>query len=110
VEVSRARACISYYKSPSTLLNIGQPFKVNHLNMIYIVLFAILLRHGLVMAGLGDLQRPANQISISQSSALGLTGLIWTRYALAITPKNWSLFSVNLFVAITALYQVSRGV
>ncbi|OAD55428.1 Apoptotic protease-activating factor 1 [Eufriesea mexicana] len=38
------------------------------------------LTKGLVIAGLGDLQRPANQISISQSSALGITGLIWTRY------------------------------
>ncbi|KAK9303559.1 hypothetical protein QLX08_004784 [Tetragonisca angustula] len=74
-----------------------------------IFFWAPAFKWGLVIAGLGDLQRPANQISISQSSALGLTGLIWTRYALAITPKNWSLFSVNLFVAITALYQVSRG-
>ncbi|XP_017759731.1 PREDICTED: mitochondrial pyruvate carrier 3-like [Eufriesea mexicana] len=75
-----------------------------------IFFWAPAFKWGLVIAGLGDLQRPANQISISQSSALGITGLIWTRYSLAITPKNWSLFSVNLFVAITALYQVSRGI
>ncbi|PBC28098.1 Brain protein [Apis cerana cerana] len=71
---------------------------------------AVYKLQGLVIAGLGDLQRPASQISISQSTALGITGLIWTRYSLAITPKNWSLFSVNLFVALTALYQVSRGI
>ncbi|EFN84542.1 Brain protein 44, partial [Harpegnathos saltator] len=64
---------------------------------------------GLVIAGLGDLQRPAHKISISQSCALGITGLIWTRYSLAIIPKNWNLFSVNLFVACTAIYQVSRA-
>lgn len=62
------------------------------------------------MAGIGDLQRPAEKISIAQSGALGLTGAIWTRYSLAITPKNWSLFSVNLFVAFTALYQVARAI
>ncbi|XP_006622913.1 mitochondrial pyruvate carrier 3-like [Apis dorsata] len=75
-----------------------------------IFFWAPAFKWGLVIAGLGDLQRPASQISISQSTALGITGLIWTRYSLAITPKNWSLFSVNLFVALTALYQVSRGI
>ncbi|XP_033191839.1 mitochondrial pyruvate carrier 3-like isoform X1 [Bombus vosnesenskii] len=75
-----------------------------------IFFWAPAFKWGLVIAGLSDLQRPASQISVSQSSALGITGLIWTRYSLAITPKNWSLFSVNLFVAITALYQVSRGI
>lgn len=75
-----------------------------------IFFWAPAFKWGLVIAGLGDLQRPANKISIGQSSALGITGLIWTRYSLAITPKNWSLFSVNLFVACTALYQVSRAV
>jgi len=61
------------------------------------------------MAGLGDLQRPADKVSVSQSGALGITGLIWTRYSLAITPKNWNLFSVNLFVACTAIYQILRA-
>ncbi|XP_015609651.1 mitochondrial pyruvate carrier 2 [Cephus cinctus] len=75
-----------------------------------IFFWAPAFKWGLVLAGLGDLQRPASQISLSQSAALGLTGVIWTRYSLAITPKNWSLFSVNLFVAFTALYQVSRAV
>ena len=75
-----------------------------------IFFWAPAFKWGLVIAGLSDLQRPASQISVTQSSALGITGLIWTRYSLAIIPKNWSLFSVNLFVAITALYQVSRGI
>lgn len=60
------------------------------------------------MAGLGDLQRPAEKLSLSQSGALGATGIIWTRYSMVITPKNWNLFSVNLFVAITAIYQIGR--
>lgn len=68
------------------------------------------LLQGLVIAGLGDLQRPADKISIGQSSSLAVTGIIWTRYSLAITPKNWSLFSVNFFVACTALYQISRAI
>ncbi|KAK0090522.1 hypothetical protein PV325_012576 [Microctonus aethiopoides] len=75
-----------------------------------IFFWAPAFKWGLVLAGLGDLQRPADKISISQSGALGVTGVIWTRYSLAITPKNWSLFSVNLFVAFTALYQVTRAI
>ncbi|KAH0540719.1 mitochondrial pyruvate carrier 2-like [Cotesia glomerata] len=74
-----------------------------------IFFWAPAFKWGLVIAGLGDLQRPADKISMSQSGALGVTGMIWTRYSLAITPKNWSLFSVNLFVAFTALYQVARA-
>lgn len=75
-----------------------------------IFFWAPTFKWGLVIAGLGDLQRPANQLSISQSSALAMTGVIWTRYSLAITPKNWSLFSVNLFVAITSIYQIARAI
>lgn len=64
---------------------------------------------GLVVAGLGDLSRPAEKISKGQSGALAATGLIWSRYSLVIIPKNWGLFSVNLFVAATGLYSLSRA-
>ncbi|XP_075228190.1 mitochondrial pyruvate carrier 2-like [Lycorma delicatula] len=65
---------------------------------------------GLVIAGLGDIQRPAEKLSVSQSSALATTGVVWSRYSLVIIPKNWSLFSVNVFVAITNFYQLTRAV
>lgn len=63
---------------------------------------------GLVIAGISDLSRPVETISIKQSSALALTGFIWSRYSLVIIPKNWGLFSVNLFVGFTGLYQLTR--
>lgn len=69
-----------------------------------------LFKWSLVIAGLGDLQRPAEKISIPQSCALAATGLIWSRYSLVIIPKNWSLFSVNVFVAMTGVYSVARGI
>lgn len=75
-----------------------------------IFFWAPAVKWGLVIAGLGDLQRPADKISIGQSGSLAVTGVIWTRYSLAITPKNWSLFSVNFFVACTALYQIARAI
>ncbi|XP_029055980.1 mitochondrial pyruvate carrier 2 [Osmia lignaria lignaria] len=75
-----------------------------------IFFWAPICKWGLVIAGLSDLKRPANQLSVKQSGSLFVTGLIWTRYSLAITPKNWSLFSVNFFVALTSLYQIGRAI
>lgn len=62
------------------------------------------------MAGIGDLTRPAEKISVPQQASLAATGTIWSRYSLVIIPKNWSLFSVNVFVAITGTYQMIRGI
>lgn len=64
---------------------------------------------GLVIAGLGDLSRPASQLSIGQSASLFATGCIWSRYSLVIIPKNYGLFSVNVFVALIQLVQLTRA-
>lgn len=73
-----------------------------------IFFWAPAFKWSLVVAGIGDLQRPAEKLSITQSGALMATGLIWSRYSLVIIPKNYSLFAVNLFVAITGIYQLKR--
>ena len=62
----------------------------------------------LVIAGIRDIQRPVEKMSVSQNVALTATGLIWSRYAMVITPVNYSLMTVNLFLAGTGLYQLSR--
>ncbi|KAG5683167.1 hypothetical protein PVAND_012464 [Polypedilum vanderplanki] len=64
---------------------------------------------GLVLAGLKDLSRPADQLSVSQSASLAATGIIWSRYSLVIIPKNYGLFSVNLFVGLTQIIQLYRA-
>lgn len=74
-----------------------------------IFFWAPAVKWGLVIAGLGDLARPVDKVSISQSSALLATGVVWARYSLVVIPKNWSLCAVNVFVASSALYQVVRG-
>lgn len=63
----------------------------------------------LVIASLGDLSRPAESLSISQSASLFATGLIWSRYSLAIIPKNYALFAVNVFVAGIQFIQLTRA-
>ncbi|XP_071136148.1 uncharacterized protein [Mytilus edulis] len=63
---------------------------------------------GLVIAGIADIARPAEKLSPPQSTALAATGIVWARYSTVITPKNWNLFTVNIFVGATGLYQLSR--
>ena len=62
----------------------------------------------LVAAGLKDLSRPADKISVSQNVALATTGMIWVRYSLVITPINYSLAAVNFFVGCSGLAQLYR--
>ena len=55
-----------------------------------------------------DFDRPVANISISQQIALCTTGLIWSRYAMVIIPKNWNLMLVNLTLASTGSYHLAR--
>ncbi|XP_070568003.1 uncharacterized protein [Ptychodera flava] len=63
---------------------------------------------GLVIAGIADIARPPEKLSARQSGALAATGCIWARYSMVIIPKNWNLFSVNLFVGLTGMMQLTR--
>ena len=63
---------------------------------------------GLVIAGASDMARPADKLSKNQTISLFLTGTIWSRYSLVITPKNYSLFLVNAFLACVATVQLTR--
>ncbi|CAH4027598.1 unnamed protein product [Pieris brassicae] len=49
-----------------------------------IFFWAPAFKWGLVLAGLGDLQRPVETLSIPQSASLAATGIIWSRYSLAL--------------------------
>ncbi|NP_001279567.1 mitochondrial pyruvate carrier 2b [Callorhinchus milii] len=67
-----------------------------------------IMKWGLVLAGLADMTRPAEKLSLAQSGVLCATGLIWSRYSLVIIPKNWSLFAVNFFVGCAGATQLTR--
>jgi hypothetical protein len=86
-----------------------QPFWNHDAGPKTVFFWAPVFKWGLVIAGIGDLTRPAEKLSVQQSAALAATGVIWSRYSLVIKPKNWSLFSVNVFVAGTQLYQLYRA-
>ncbi|TPX30330.1 hypothetical protein SmJEL517_g06084 [Synchytrium microbalum] len=66
------------------------------------------MKWSLVIAALGDLKRPPEKLSLTQTVALAATGCIWARYSLVIIPVNYQLFAVNIFVGATGLYQLYR--
>jgi len=70
--------------------------------------WAPLMKWCLVAAGVKDLTRPADKLSISQNIALAGTGFIWVRYSFVIIPINRSLAAVNFLVGLSGLTQLGR--
>lgn len=99
------------------LIKSAEPFVPKKLHPLWnhpagpktVFFWAPAFKWSLVIAGLGDLSRPADQLSIGQSASLFATGVIWSRYSLVIIPKNYGLFSVNVFVALVQLVQLTRA-
>lgn len=81
-----------------------------HANSLHpqVFFWAPLMKWCLVAAGVKDLSRPADKLSVSQNVALACTGMIWVRYSLVITPVNYSLAAVNFFVGTTGIAQLYR--
>jgi len=70
--------------------------------------WAPIMKWALVLAGISDFYRPAEKLSLTQNVALTCTGLIWTRWCLIIKPRNIMLASVNFFLGLVGVVQVSR--
>eukprot|EP00184_Porphyridium_aerugineum_P008242 CAMPEP_0184691930 /NCGR_PEP_ID=MMETSP0313-20130426/617_1 /TAXON_ID=2792 /ORGANISM="Porphyridium aerugineum, Strain SAG 1380-2" /LENGTH=87 /DNA_ID=CAMNT_0027149713 /DNA_START=175 /DNA_END=438 /DNA_ORIENTATION=+ len=66
------------------------------------------MKWGLVFAGLADINRPIDKVSVPINLAMTLTGVIWARWSFVITPVNYNLAFVNVFVGGTGLYQLYR--
>ncbi|XP_014252143.1 mitochondrial pyruvate carrier 2-like [Cimex lectularius] len=71
--------------------------------------WAPICKSTLVLAGLGDLMRPPDKISLSQTGSVGLTGLIWARWSVVIIPKNVFMCFVNLSISALQGYQFTRA-
>merc|ERR1712003_273534 len=55
-----------------------------------------------------DYDRPVEKISMSMTSALTATGVLFMRWSFVITPVNYSLFFVNLALALSSGYHLGR--
>jgi hypothetical protein len=61
------------------------------------------MKSSLVVAGLGDLMRPAHKLSLNQSISLTATGLIWTRVSFYYIFYN-NFFSILCFLVLYGYY------
>lgn len=57
-----------------------------------------------------DLHRPTDQVSLPQYTALTLTGFFFSRYALLVTPINYTLCSVNIALFLSSAWHLGRKV
>ena len=62
----------------------------------------------ITIANIGDFKKPAENVSANQQFAIFGTGFIWARYATQINPINYNLMIVNLFMGLSAAYQLYR--
>jgi len=61
-------------------------------------------------ANLIDLHRPTDHVSVPQYTALTLTGFFFSRYALLVTPINYTLCSVNVALFLSSAWHLGRKV
>jgi hypothetical protein len=57
-----------------------------------------------------ELDRPTDKISLSQYSALTVTGAIFSRYGLVVTPINYPLTSVNVVLFLSSAWHLGRKI
>ncbi|KAG2248984.1 hypothetical protein Bca4012_087688 [Brassica carinata] len=76
----------------------------------FVHFWAPTFKWGISIANIADFAKPTDKISYPQQLAVTCTGVIWSRYSMVITPKNWNLFSVNVAMAGTGIYQLSRKI
>jgi len=62
----------------------------------------------LSLTSLADLQRPTDQISLTQYAALTLTGFIFSFYGLFVTPINYALTGVNILLFSSSGWHLGR--
>jgi len=62
----------------------------------------------ITIANIADLKRPIENVSLPQQVAVTATGVLWSRYSFVITPVNYTLFSVNVFMAASGMAQLYR--
>jgi len=57
-----------------------------------------------------DLNRPTDKISLPQYAALTATGFFFTRYALLVTPINYTLCAVNVALFLSSFWHFGRKI
>jgi hypothetical protein len=80
------------------------------------LLYELFLTHtsdfkwGISIANIADFSKPPQEISYSHQTIVTVSGLIWSRWGTQIIPKNINVVAVNLTMAGTGIYQLSRKI
>jgi len=61
-------------------------------------------------ASLTDLFRPTDKISLTQYAALTVTGAIFSKYGLVVTPINYPLTGVNILLFLSSGWHLARKI
>ncbi|GAB4849685.1 Mitochondrial pyruvate carrier 4 [Ancistrocladus abbreviatus] len=108
-KTSAVKALLKRSLNPEANLDMNSmSLKGNSLFVMQVHFWAPTFKWGISIANIADFSKPPEKLSYPQQIAVTATGLIWSRYSMVITPKNWNLFSVNVAMAGTGLYQLSR--
>ncbi|URE39472.1 hypothetical protein MUK42_17151 [Musa troglodytarum] len=110
-QVGRDIFCLRLEKKPSSQKLYDKSLRWQHQRFrLYGITQRALKPWGISIANVADFAKPPEKISYPQQVAVTCTGLIWSRYSTVITPKNWNLFSVNVAMAGTGIYQLARKI
>merc|ERR1712166_103714 len=89
---------------PKTILN----FFAHPAGPYTIFFWAPTFKWMITFANVGDMKKPAENISVNQQIAIFATGAIWSRYSMVITPVNYNLMIVDIFMGASAGVQLFR--
>ncbi|SBT78239.1 mitochondrial pyruvate carrier protein 2, putative [Plasmodium ovale] len=81
---------------------------VSDTGVLSIHFWAPTFKWSISLANLVDINRDPKLLSLPQQFAIFLTGLLFSRFAYVIKPRNLNLLTINLFMSLTALYQITR--
>ncbi|TVU38471.1 hypothetical protein EJB05_11843, partial [Eragrostis curvula] len=104
VSAAIEKACVNGFEAPSLV----EPSCWPQNQLIHF--WAPTFKWGISIANIADFAKPPEKISYPQQVAVACTGIVWSRYSMVITPRNWNLLSVNVAMAGTGLYQLSRKI
>ncbi|SBT80238.1 mitochondrial pyruvate carrier protein 2, putative [Plasmodium malariae] len=98
-------------KSHIECYNINHKIKkllVSDTGILTIHFWAPTFKWSISVANIVDINRDPKLLSLPQQFAIFLTGLLFSRFAYVIKPRNLNLLTINLFMSLTALYQITR--
>ncbi|XP_030383656.1 mitochondrial pyruvate carrier 2-like [Scaptodrosophila lebanonensis] len=75
-----------------------------------IFFWAPTIKWAVVLAGIADMyHRPPESVAREQCAMLAITGLLWSRWAVQIKPRNYNYLAVNLTLFLSQAIQLYRS-